>query len=237
MIILQVYVKHLGYKSHKGGKAAGGLKAIKAHLKYIENRVDDMGHRVDREMFGQDGAADRKDFYELLQRQKEQGVIAHKLCISMDRKDYSEQKIDLKELARETVAAWAQKTGRQYNWIGCIHDKASNPHVHIVLAGRDRSGKEVILKPNHLEQLKRVSDNERERLYQRNMDREKLMENEPLKEFNPVKQIKKEQALASNISDKAIEKALDKAVTAIFPKIQIAKKIAMNILEEIDYER
>lgn len=214
---MQTFVKHLGYKSYKGGKASKGMKAIKAHLKYIENRQDEHGNRDPRELFDKESKTSRQDFYKILKEQPERGVIAHKLCISMDRKDYEAQKIDLKELTRDTMSAWEAKTGRQLNWIACIHDKESNPHVHIVVAGRDQGGKEIAIMKGDLERLKRFSDHQRELQAERNKEREVTQE----KEFNPEKQIEHEKSLEKEPEnghyldrsiepEKTMEKTLDR---------------------------
>jgi type IV secretory pathway VirD2 relaxase len=193
---MQTFVKHLGYTSHKGGKSSKGMSRIKAHLKYIENRKDEQGQKPHREVFDKDGETTRKDFYKTLKTQPEKGVIAHKLCISMDRKDYEQQKIDLKELARDTMAAWEAKTGRQLNWVACIHDKHSNPHVHIVVAGRDLSGKEVTIMKRDLDRLKNVSDRQREQQAERNMERGI----DQGREFEPFKQLEYERTLEPEAS-------------------------------------
>lgn len=189
---MQVFVKHLGYKSHKGGKVSKGLSSIKAHMKYIKNRQDEQGNRYPRPMFSKEGQSDIKSFYEILKKQPERGVIAHKLVISMDRKDLESQKIDLQELAKDTMAAWEAKTGRKLNWIACVHDKKSNPHVHIVLAGRDENRKEVSIMKHDLEKMKKISDQQREAQAERNFERG---------EFDPIKQIEYEK-----IFDKQLEK-------------------------------
>jgi hypothetical protein len=159
---LKTFVKHTGYKSHRGNSK--GLRAINAHGNYLANRP---GHDQNKEFFTKDGTREWGDFYQDLKGQPQKGVIAHKLVISMDRKDLEEQQIDLKELARDTMSHYEQKKGRELNWIATIHDKESNPHVHIVIAGRDGQGKEVYMKPNDLEQMKRISDQERAEQYTR----------------------------------------------------------------------
>lgn len=222
---MQTFVKHLGYTSHKGGKASKGTKAIKSHIKYIENRVDELGKNPCRELFGREGEMTRQDFYKTINEQPNKGVIAHKLVISMDRKDYDIQNMDLKQLARDTMSQWEAKTGRQFNWVACIHDKASNPHVHIVVAGRDTLGKEVIFKPNHLEQFKRVADKERERLFNINISRDRIEMAAPLRGFeitqNILKQISKEKDLEKDFHmdmTKNIQKTFDQAREILNPK-------------------
>lgn len=196
---MQVFVKHLGYKSHKGGKVSKGLSTIKAHMKYIENRKDEQGNRYPRQMFGKEGPTDIKSFYEGLKQQPERGVIAHKLVISMDRKDVAGQKIDLQELTKDTMAAWEAKTGRKLNWIACIHDKQSNPHAHIVLAGRDEKGKEIPIMKHDLEKMKQLSDQQREAQAERNYERGELNpENQIEYEKLFDKQLEKQQQLDQN---------------------------------------
>lgn len=188
---MQTFVKHLGYKSHKGGKSSKGIGTIKAHIKYIQSRPNEQGEKETRELFGKDGESSRQDFCKLLDEQPQKGVIAHKLCISMDRKDYEAQKIDLKELTRDTMSAWEAKLGRQLNWTACIHLKDSNPHVHIVVAGRDQGGKELYIKDNDLERLKKIADRERGLQAERNTAREADKE----KGFDFEKQIAHEKSI------------------------------------------
>lgn len=190
---MQTFVKHTGYKSHKGGKSAKGMKCIKAHLKYIEHRKNELGEREQREMFGKEGEKTAKEFYNQLKEQPEKGVIAHKLVISMDRKDYEEQKIDLRQLTRDTMNAYEAKVGQSLNWIACVHDKESNPHVHIVVAGRNELGKEVVIRPHNLNQMKRIADKERGLQHERNHERE--LERGLEKEFDFEKQIAHERQM------------------------------------------
>lgn len=166
---MKTYVKALGYYKHtKSGKNAA---KVKAHLKYIEQRPNDLGEREKRELFNEKDAVSRKDFQKLLDDQEKTGVIAHKLCISMNRKDMESGNIDLKELTRQSMAAFEAKQGRKLNWIATIHDKDSNPHIHIVVAGRDTAGREVRLGNLQVKQLKNCVDIEQKRERERNLGR------------------------------------------------------------------
>lgn len=167
---MQTFVKHTGYK--RGGQARS---AIKGHIKYIENRKNELGEPEHRPIFDRDREqVQRQEFMDKLNDQPEKGVQGHKVVISMKREDMESQGVDMKELTREVMASWEQKTGRQYEWVAVEHDKNSNPHVHVVIAGRDKAGKEVVIMPRQLEQLKRVADKERQRLAERNLERSRV---------------------------------------------------------------
>lgn len=205
---MQTFVKHTGYKSYKGGKQAKGLKSIKSHIKYMENRKNEQGERENRELFTKDGTTTRKEFYELLNKQEQRGVIAHKLVISMDRKDYEAQKIDIKELTRDTMSAYEAKTGRSLKWIATFHNKESNPHVHIVVAGRDEQGKEVTFMKPQLNNLKRIADKERQAQQERNAERGL----EPARDFDPMQQLAHERDMEQTLSkDKELTRDITKS--------------------------
>lgn len=155
----------------------------------MENRKNEEGEREHRELFCKDGTITRKDFYSILNKQPNKGVIAHKMVFSMERSNFENKNIDYKELTKDIMSAYEMKTGRQYNWVACIHDKQSNPHVHIVIAGRDEQGKEVVFMPAQLNQLKKISEKECERHAERNL----LRNQEP--EFDFEKQLQDEKTI------------------------------------------
>lgn len=159
---MTVLVKALGYYSHKGGRAAGGLAKAKSHLKYLEH-----GKTHENEPRGFDADRDRvsrKEFYEQLREQPERGVIAHKLVFSLSEQEQERLGIDLKELVRETMADYQAQTGRALGWIGFEHRDPGHPHVHVVVAGYDRAGKQVGLYPRDLQTLRRAADRQKDRL-------------------------------------------------------------------------
>lgn len=191
-----VLVKSLGYKSHRGGKSAKGIKSIKSHIKYIENRQNEEGEREKRQLFGKDGAMDRKEFFNILNNQPDKGVIAHKLVLSMERGNFENRKIDYKDLAKDIMSSYEAKTNRQYNWVACIHDKSSNPHIHLVVSGRDTYGKEVVFMPTQLNQIKKIAEKECDRHTERNLARE------PEHELDFLKQIEHERTLEKDLFSK-----------------------------------
>lgn len=159
---MSVLVRTLGYYSHKGGRTAGGLARVKAHLKYLEH-----GKMHPNPPVGFDGERDqvtRKEFMERLAAQPERGVIAHKLVFSLSQDERDRLGVDMRELVRETMAAYAAEQGRPLRWVGFLHHDPGHPHVHVVLAGYAGDGKQVGLYPKDLARLREAAHRERERL-------------------------------------------------------------------------
>lgn len=157
---MAVLVKALGYYSHKGGKAAGGMAKVKAHLKYLEH-----GKVHEFKPQGFDGLRDgvtRAEFMDHLERQPQRGVIAHKLVFSMSQDERDRLGVDLKTLVRETMRAWEQELGRLLKWIGFQHEDKGHPHVHVVVAGY-AGGKQVGLYERDLIRLRKYTEREKER--------------------------------------------------------------------------
>lgn len=200
---VSVLVKSLGYKSHKGGKNAQGMKAIKAHLKYIQTRKNEQEEKAYRELFGKEGKVERGEFYESLKEQPERGVIAHKFVLSMERMDFENKEIDYKELTKDIMSAYEAKIGKELNWIACFHDKDKNPHVHLVIAGRDSKDREIVFMPQQLKQLKSIAEKECERHAERNKERESE------KEFDLIKQIEKEQQIQPPENEHTLSRDLE----------------------------
>lgn len=179
-----MFIKHTGFTSHK---RAGGLKATNRHLGYIKRNVEKNGKQA-TQLFNGNGPVDRKAFYEELKDQPNQGVIAHKLMITMSRGEADDKNLDIQNLTTETMAQWQLKQGRQFNWCASFHDHETHPHVHIVIAGRDSNGKEVAIYPKDLSALKELSEQVKEQAIERQQDVGQAKEVDILKEMEREEQ-------------------------------------------------
>jgi hypothetical protein len=157
---MPVLVKALGYHSHKGGQSAGGLRKIKARLKYLEH-----GKVHEAKPVGFNGSRDyvsRGEFMEKLEAQPARGVIAHKLVFSMSQDERDRLGVGLPDLVRETMKAWEQSLGRPVTWVGFQHEDKGHPHVHVVVAGY-AGGKQVGLYERDINRLRGYAEREKER--------------------------------------------------------------------------
>lgn len=130
---MALLVKALGYHSYKGGKPAGGLTAVKAHLKYLEHGKE---HPNRPEGFdrSQDSVT-RGEFLDKIAAQPQRGVIAHKLVFSISQDEQQRLGVDLRQAVRNVMDDWGRALGRPLTWIGFEHHDNGHPHVHVVVAG------------------------------------------------------------------------------------------------------
>lgn len=168
-------VKVLKYISHNGnGKAVGRAKG---HIKYMEANREI--HRNKPQLFnGEREHINRRDFFDRLEGQPKSGVVLHKMVITLSEDERDRLKINLKQLARDTMASFETKINRRLDWVAAIHDDKGHPHVHIAIRGRDMDGKQVGIFPIHVKQLKEIADREKTRQaeHTRGIDRSLIKE-------------------------------------------------------------
>lgn len=151
-------VKMLGYLSNNGTDKP--MHKAKEHIKYME--VNREHHRNNPDLFSQKGDnLNRKDFFKSLESMPGQGVILHKLVISLKEEDRDNLQIDLKELTRDTMERFQLSLNRRFEWVAAIHDDKGHPHIHVAIKGRDTRGKQLFFAPTHVKDLKRIAGNEK----------------------------------------------------------------------------
>lgn len=171
-------IKVLKYISHNGGGKP--INKAKEHVKYIEANREK--HRNNPELFnGKEDKLDRKEFFKRIESQSRNGVALHKFVLTMSEDERDRLQIDLKQLARDTMASFETKTGYKLDWVGGIHDDEGHPHVHIAYRGRDMNHKPVFIGPKQINELKRIAEYEKVKQVERNLGLDKARD--ILKEF------------------------------------------------------
>jgi type IV secretory pathway VirD2 relaxase len=61
-------------------------------------------------------------------------------------------RLDLKAHARGLVALMERDLGTRLQWIAIDHYNTDNPHVHLLVRGRDASGRDLQIRPDYLKQ-------------------------------------------------------------------------------------
>lgn len=178
---LRSVVKH----SYLSGKNQGMGRA-KAHLRYIQFRAGKDKEEESRSFFNnlRDDITGR-DVAMSVSEQDPRGTVMHKLILSP-----GVQGADVKEYCREVMADLSSKKGLDLEWYAVQHDNTSNPHVHIVVMGKDQNGRRVKLGREDYTKVKEAGDRylERNRFIERD-DKDKDHEKEHDKESeerNPV---------------------------------------------------
>lgn len=223
-----VVVKHTGYISK-------GISQVKAHLKYIGFRSDEVLTKVIREEFNLEkgkffndkkDSVDYKKFIKSIEDNKalkhKKSIKAHKFVFSLKEKDL-ENYLKLsggktyRDLIRNTMNEYSKKTGQNLDWIAVEHmvegnskdgfKKSKHPHVHVVIKGvsENKSGNKTI--------------NERVKF---NKDDYKLMRDIFDKEFNKVCEYEKFKEYDKfNQIDKALFDKTKKVVKAVQKAVEI----------------
>lgn len=60
-------------------------------------------------------------------------------------------RVDLKELTRETIREIERDLGTKLEWAGVCHFDTDNPHVHLAVRGRDQDGNTLRINPSYLQ--------------------------------------------------------------------------------------
>lgn len=126
------------------GNYTRSLPGVKASLRYylLRSRGPD---EPERELWGRDGAVDRRDAYALLDRYRDPGVAAHRLILSPSG---DEGGADLRALTRRALRELEKDKGQALHWVAVEHRNTANPHVHVLLCGageRDGEPRQVRL--------------------------------------------------------------------------------------------
>lgn len=115
---------------------AYGQRAAALHLRYIaRDGVEKDG--TDGRLYGPDGPAELRDFEAPRAGEK------HQFRLILSPEDGAE--LDLTAYARSFMARVEKDTGRPLEWVAVNHYNTDNPHVHIVIRGVDRRGRELRL--------------------------------------------------------------------------------------------
>lgn len=123
--------------------AQAGPRSTAAHLRYIEregvDRQGGPGHAygpvaddADLEAFGERGADDRHQF---------------RFIVSPED---AEQLDDLRTYTRHLMARMEADLGTRLEWVAVDHWNTDNPHTHVVLRGKDDTGKDLIISRDYI---------------------------------------------------------------------------------------
>lgn len=111
-----------------------GAKAAALHLKYVEREgVERDGSKG--VLYGPEGPARADNFEEPRAEEK------HQFRLILSPEDAAE--LDLTDYTRRYMAQVEQDLGRRLEWAAVNHFNTEHPHVHIIVRGVDRDGREV----------------------------------------------------------------------------------------------
>ena len=111
-------------------KSSGGAKAS---IRYIEHRPGKDNAKINRILFGMDGAMGRWQAYAMID-EAEKGSLFFRFVISPDPKqEDTERDLFLREITEKTMLSLEERIQREVQWVAATHDDhAPHRHVHIV---------------------------------------------------------------------------------------------------------
>lgn len=153
------------------GLRGKGKDRAKAHVNYIQYRAGQDREEGPRPFFNNDREDVRGEQVkkEIAEDERINGVVVHKLILSP-----GVQGADLKEYTRELMDGLGREKGLDLEWYGVEHKNTQHHHIHVVVLGEDRNGRQVRLDLNDMNKLRELGDRylEREHYYDRYMDRD-----------------------------------------------------------------
>ena len=111
-------------------KSSGGAKAS---IRYIEHRPGKDNAKINRTLFGIDGAMGRWQAYRMID-EADKGSLFFRFVISPDPKQEDTDKdLFLREITEKTMLSLEDRLQREVQWVAALHDDhAPHRHVHIV---------------------------------------------------------------------------------------------------------
>jgi len=111
----------------------------KASIRYLEHRPGKDGEKINRTLFGWDGAMGRWQAYRMID-EADKGSYFFRFVISPDPKQEDTGKdLFLREITEKTMLSLEEHLHKQVSWVAAEHDDhAPHRHVHVVavVAGR-----------------------------------------------------------------------------------------------------
>lgn len=124
---------------------ANGLKSARTHLRYLERAGVSRDGEPGRAYGPQAEVADTAEFIAARAGDR------HQFRIILAPEEATELG-DLRDYTRGLMGRMEQDLGTRLEWIAVDHWDTDNPHTHLIIRGRDKSGRELIIAREYLTQ-------------------------------------------------------------------------------------
>ncbi len=125
--------------------AGNGIKAARAHLRYIQRDGVTRDGEPGQLYSAEQDRADGKAFLERADGDR------HQFRFIVAPEDGAEYE-DLKPLTRRLMAQMEQDLDTKLEWVAVDHYNTGHPHIHIILRGKDERGKDLIIARDYITQ-------------------------------------------------------------------------------------
>ncbi len=128
-----------------GAKSGKGIGAARAHLRYIQRDGVSKEHEPGQLYDAEDNHADGNSFLKRSEGDR------HQFRFIVSPEDGSEF-CDLKPFIRDLMKTMEDDLGTRLDWVAVDHFNTEHPHTHIVLRGKDDTGKDLIIARDYMSQ-------------------------------------------------------------------------------------
>lgn len=136
----RVAVKARVVRARPGGQSAGSLRA---HLRYIRGRGE--GAEGQDIVFNGSGEVRGEDVLDFAERMD--GDRHHfRFIVSPE----GAERLDLKTYTQELVAGMERDLGTRLEWVAGVHRDTDNPHVHLMIRGKDERGGDLVINREYI---------------------------------------------------------------------------------------
>ena len=164
-----IVVRHsyISARDRQSRKVPGGQPKVAAvgralaHLKYIQHRPGE-----DRDDGGRDMFDDREDelksraMRKAIRESQDSKVVVHKLTLAPEIDPE-----DKKAFTREVMKKLGRDKGLDFRWVGVEHRNTAHHHIHVVVMGKDKTGKDVRFDKKDYDRIKEYGDRYLERMH------------------------------------------------------------------------
>lgn len=191
IVVKHNYISARDRQSRKGGgqpKVVAVGRAL-AHLKYIQHRPGEDREPGGREFFDEtQDRLDAKALRKAVREQQDSKVVVHKLTLAPEINPE-----DKRKFTREVMQRLACEKGLDLKWMAVEHNNTDHHHIHVVVLGSDKNGKDVRFDKKDYDRIKECGDRYLERWHPLELERSRA-EREG-KERERIEQRKKEHEL------------------------------------------
>lgn len=172
IVIKHSYISARDRQSRVGGrpsKSAAVGRAL-AHVKYIQHRPGEDRGEGGREFFGEsDDDLSGKRLRKAVREMRDSKVVVHKLTLAPEINPD-----DKKAFTREVMQKLAEEKGLDLQWVGVEHNNTNHHHIHVVVLGKDKNGKDVRIDKKDYDKIKDYGDRVLERMHPLEFERARV---------------------------------------------------------------
>jgi hypothetical protein len=156
MILIHKYISKGDRKSRASAKAprAAAIGRALAHMKYIQHRPGLDREEGGRKFFDETEAElDAKELRTLVKEANDGHVTVHMLTLSPEI-----NLADKRALTIEVMNHLGAEKGQDLRWFAVEHNNTDHFHVHVVILGKDKAGKDVFIKKADHKEMRECGD-------------------------------------------------------------------------------